>query len=460
MLLHAARLRAGQPLYAPPSLAFTSFAYPPLHPAVLAALSLVAGLEYASGRALSIAGYALALGCAYAFLREAGAPRALAMGGLALSAAAFAPTGAWYDLVRIDSLWLGLLAAGLLAAWHARRSAGAAVLAGVLLTAALFTKQTAAPFLAVAVLALVASSRRRALLLAAVVGTMAVTAAVVLQLATRGWFWTYTFGLHQRHDFDLWLGFVLAPLRVLLLLGPAVALAPLALALRSPASDAALRAAIAAFAAAMGATILGAGPPWGYANTFVPALFFGGVLLALAAARAGDRHPALAPALLALSVAGAPGGLVWAADRLWPAAGLALPVGYDPRAFVPTAADRRQGDLLIARLRAASGPVFVPFHPFYARRAGKTPSLHAMNLADVNAIPGLGTPRDLVEAITSRAFALVVLDVEGEGEAAEGEAMGQFPRLAGHYQVAERIDGPRMFSGAPVRPRLVLVPRP
>src|SRR5207302_527318 len=163
--------------------------------------------------------------------------------------------------------------------------------------------------------------RRRALLLAAVVGTMAVTAAVVLQLATRGWFWTYTFGLHQRHDFDLWLGFVLAPLRVLLLLGPAVALAPLALALRSPASDAALR------------------------------------------------------------------------------------VGYDPRAFVPTAADRRQGDLLIARLRAASGPVFVPFHPFYARRAGKTPSLHAMNLADVNAIPGLGTPRDLVEAITSRAFA-------------------------------------------------------
>ena len=73
---------------------------------------------------------------------------------------------------------------------------------------------------------------------------------------------------------------------------------------------------------------------------------------------------------------------MWAADRLWPAAGLALPVGYDPRAFVPTAADRRQGDLLIARLRAASGPVFVPFHPFYARRAGKTPSLHAMNLAD------------------------------------------------------------------------------
>ena len=32
------------------------------------------------------------------------------------------------------------------------------------------------------------------------------------------------FGLHQRHDFDNWLGFGLAPLRVALLLGPALVL--------------------------------------------------------------------------------------------------------------------------------------------------------------------------------------------------------------------------------------------
>jgi hypothetical protein len=114
----------------------------------------------------------------------------------------------------------------------------------------------------------------------------------------------------------------------------------------------------------------------------------------------------------------------------------------------------------VARLRAAPGAVFVPFHPFYARRAGKAPSLHAQNLADTNAIPGLGTPRDLIEAIRTRAFALVVLDVEGDGEAFEAAAMAQFPRLAGHYEVAERIDGPRVRSGAPVRPRLVLVPKP
>jgi hypothetical protein len=469
MLLHAARLAEGRPLYAPPSLEFVAFAYPPLQPAVLAALSRPFGLGYTTGRALSIGGYLAALLCAYGFLRDVRTPRAIALGGLAVSAAAFAPTGAWYDLVRIDSLWLGLVTAGLWAAWRARSSMPAAVIAGLLLAASLFTKQTAAPFIGVAVLGLLVARPRQGFVMGATVAIVTAAAIVLLQRGTGGWFWRYVFGLQQRHDFDNWLGFVLAPLRVALLLGPALALVPVAL-LSSRGreilphrggSDGALLATLAIFAAAMVATIRGAGPPWGYFNAFIPALFFGGILLAVAASRLPyGRAASSAAAMLALSVAAAPGGLVWLADRAWPAAGLALPIGYDPRAFVPTEEDRRQGDLLVARLKAAQGPVFVPFHPFYARAAGKTPSLHAQNLADINAIPGLGTPRELIEAIRAKTFDLVVLDVEGDGPAAEAEAMGQFPRLAGHYEIAERIEGPHVRSGAPVRPRLLLVPKP
>jgi len=469
MLLHAHRLREGQPLYAPPSLSFVAFAYPPLQPALVALASMVFGLDYATGRAISIFGYLVAVGAAYAFLREAGVPRALALGGVAVSAAAFAPTGAWYDLVRIDSVWLGLVTLGLWAAWRARASTAAAVIAGVLLAASLLAKQTAAPFIGVAVLALFLAHRRRGVILAVTTSGVTALAIVLLQRATGGWFWRYVFGLHQRHDFDNWLGFGLAPLRVVLLLGPAVVLVPLALTGRRTGPelpyraeyDGTLLAVLGVFVAAMVATIRGAGPPWGYANAFIPAMFFGGVVLAVAASRVrGARAAVYAPALLALSVAVAPGGLVWAADRIWPRAGFALPVGYDPRALVPTATDRPAGDALVALLRATPGAVFVPFHPFYALRAGKAPSLHAQNLADINAIPDLGTPRELIEAIRTRAFALIVLDVEGEGPAAEAEAMGQFPRLAGNYEIAERIDGPRVITGAPVRPSLLLVPKP
>ena len=148
MLLHALRIRQGLPMYAPPSVHFASFAYVPLQPALVAAASIPFGLSYATGRAVSIVAYLAALACAYGFLREVEVPRPLALAAPALSAAAFAPCGAWYDLVRIDSVWLGLMAGALWAAWRARASTPAAITSGLLLAAALFAKQTALPLIA------------------------------------------------------------------------------------------------------------------------------------------------------------------------------------------------------------------------------------------------------------------------------------------------------------------------
>jgi hypothetical protein len=82
---------------------------------------------------------------------------------------------------------------------------------------------------------------------------------------------------------------------------------------------------------------------------------------------------------------------------------------------------------------------------------------------------GIGPPRDLVEAIRARAFALVVLDLEQEGSAElepaaaarrEEDTLGEFPRLVGNYRLAERISGPRPFSGGGFRPCCLAVPRP
>ena len=79
MLLHAHRLREGQPLYAPPSLAFVAFAYPPLQPALVALASTLFGLDYATGRALSILAYFMAVG-AKAAAETAMPPRARGRG--------------------------------------------------------------------------------------------------------------------------------------------------------------------------------------------------------------------------------------------------------------------------------------------------------------------------------------------------------------------------------------------
>jgi hypothetical protein len=174
--------------------------------------------------------------------------------------------------------------------------------------------------------------------------------------------------------------------------------------------------------------------------------------------------------MLAGSIATAPGGLVALLARTMPPgarAALDVPLGYDLRPFVPSAADRAAGDALIARLRAAPGEVFVPFHNFYGHLAGKRTYLHALNLGDLQ-VAGLGPPRDLVDAIRGRGFALVVLDVEHDRLKAldpapgrlEAEAFAQFPRLAGNYEITERIDGPRVFSGGDFQPAWLARPRP
>ena len=463
MMCHALQLSEGRPLYGPPSLDFVPFAYAPLYPAAVAALSSLTGLSYAAARGVSVAGFLLALLAAYAFLRSERAPRAVALAGAALPAAAFAPTGAWYDLARVDSLFLGLLAAGAFLAWRGRHRDGHALAAALLLTAAAFTKQTAAPFIACVVLALAVVDRRRLAVMAAVLAVLGGGGAAWLQWRSSGWFWTYTVGLHAQHEFDRWVFWGATPLRVALLLGPALAVLPWTL-VRRASGGLAYAAALAAVALVV--AMLGAGPTWGYHNALIPAVYFGAVAVALGVARAREvpaPRPVrtLASLALAASVVTAGGVLVTLADRAWPSLGLALPTAYDPRATWPAPEDRRRGDQLIARLRGEDGPVFIPFHPFYARQAGRPTTLHAMNLADLNTT-GLGTPRDLVEAIRSRRFSLVVLDEE-EGQGSDDErlrqALAQFPRLAGNYEVVERIEGPRVVSGGPFRPRYLLRPK-
>jgi hypothetical protein len=215
------------------------------------------------------------------------------------------------------------------------------------------------------------------------------------------------------------------------------------------------------------ASALGAGTEWSYHNALIPGVYFGALAVGTAAATMETRRPVLATLLLAAAIACAPGGLLAVAARVAPGAGLALPVGYDLRGFLPSSADRVLGDALVARLAAAPGDVFVPDHSFYAHLAGKPTRLHAMNLADLEGA-GLRVPRDLVDEMRRKQFALVVVDREvpesgtddpAAQAAQEEEAIGLVPGLAKNYRIAERIVGPRVFSGGRFQPCCVLVPR-
>ena len=191
LLDQAARLASFENIYradlaAPP---YTVSNYPPLFPLLQAPLTTAFGPAFWYGRALAaLAALAAALFVGltlHALTRDA---VAAAVGGLTLLA--FPYILHWSAFNRVDSLALGLSCAALytVARWPHRRAG--LVAAALLLTAAIYTRQSyalAAP-LAAFVWLLRESPRRRAFELAAITAGASLAALLALQLITAGGF--------------------------------------------------------------------------------------------------------------------------------------------------------------------------------------------------------------------------------------------------------------------------------
>lgn len=466
-LVHALRLRQGLPLYAEPSVDFVPFLYTPLYPAVLSLLSKVFGLSYLLGRAVS----GLAFFGALLFLlaavhdvarqREPKGPPAAAIAAGLLGAAAvcgaYPLCGSFFDLVRCDSLWLLFVSAGLYCGAPGRSSARI-VGGGLLLALAFFTKQTAAPFMVAAAVAVaLTSGLRRGLLFTATAFGATGAALLVGQHLTHGWLLTYVYRLHQSHATDLHKVWPETPL-VLLDYG-IVLLVPIAASLALVAIRRRLSRALfywAAMAATGLATAAVASATQGaFDNAYIPAAYFG----ALLAAACVVELPALAAPLgtgRALTLVGL--GLLSAHVLYrWP----------DLASLVPNQDDHAKARRLLAYLVTQGPGVFVPCHPFYNVLAGGPGHLHVMGVNDVYVWPRAitGDPgRDaaikerfrngMTEAFRSRRWRLVIQD-----DCAT-------PRLFGlntYYRLTEDLArsgrAPRSLTGYRCTPRGVWRPQ-
>jgi hypothetical protein len=460
MLCHALRLADGRPIYAPPSVDFIPYLYTPGYPALVFVLGKIFGIGYKLGRFISLAGFFTVAVLGYIYARREGGSRAAAACAIAIIFGAWVPTGTFYDLARPDSLFMGIVTAGLLVGWWKRHSYAGGVAAGVLLVAAFFVKQTAAVFMPVLGLALLLAVPRTAVVYGVTLAVVGLPSLWLANHASDGWFWTYTSVLHRKHDFFPARAFLGTPGRLALILGPSILLVPWALARRrSPG----LVYATFIGLAGIGATCTSFGTQWAFTNAFMPGVMLPAIAIGVAAGRLLDdtqqapppRRPAAVYLLLALSILTSPGGLLPFFGRIlpesWQVDALKKPTGYDPRIFLPTERDRVAGDALIERLRAVNGEVLIPFHPFYAHLAGKRTYLHRMGVLDIGRA-GMGTPRGLVEAIAAHKFALVVMDDKVEGN------WQTWPNLLTEYRIAGTIVGPRVVSGATTEPRFLLVP--
>lgn len=482
LLHHALRVRAGEPLYPPPSSEFIPYLYTPLYPSLLAALGSVLTLGYALGRAVSVLALVGVAGVAARSLvrtpsgtTEDLAPRLVGLAlALGLMSAAYPVVEGWYDLVRADTLLILLVTAPLAVAPAIARRArdavgvrahlGIAALAAAL-AAAYFCKQTAVFYVAAGGAIVLGTAPRKVPTFVAVAGLIGLGGTALAQWLTDGWFWVYVSEIHRAHDFSwdrFWRSFGNILWRPSLpgaapypALGAAMSLTVLAglaataLAYRrtravpAGARPLLLWAPIFALSTLVGA--IGWGTEFAHFNAYQPAFMHGalaagaavGAIAACARALGAIRASTVAPYLVALAL----GAALWQAR-------------WQPQRFVPTQADAAAGERLLERVRALPGEVWMPSHPYYLVLAGKRPWVHRMGIKDVTwrqSRQVLG----LTEALASRRFSALVLD--------QRDVHLELPEVSRYYYRALELPAnelPRVRSGARVAPESVWLPIP
>lgn len=440
---HVRRILDGQPIYAAPSLDFIPFLYPPLYYYVSAAVAAVIGIGPVPLRLVS---FVCSLGCfaviAGLVRRETGSGWA-GLVAAGLFAATYRAGGAWFDLARVDSLFLLLtLGAVYLIRWGATHRSWAA--AGALLALAALTKQTAIMIAGPLVLYAVVVDIRRGLVLAASLAVLLGGATLALNAATHGWYWDYTFALPLRiqdvgtTQAAFWTADLFGPVPI----ATAMALAYLVMRLAQKHRPAVFYAVFtAAFVGSAWASRIHAGA---YANVLIPAYAALAVVFALAihdlpGVAAAEHAPALRTFAAVFGVTQ-----------------FALLV-YSPSAQVPTSRDLALQRELLQRIAAADGDVWLPQHGYFPLLAGKAPHAQGWAITDINRA---GTPderqrlfAELHDALASHRFRLIILDRMDDWLEADLE---RYYRRQG--SVFDR-DGLWTVTGYRTRPRWIYVPK-
>jgi dolichyl-phosphate-mannose-protein mannosyltransferase len=379
------RVFDGKSLYTAPTLAYVSYTYPPLYTWVAAAVAELTGLGFLPLRLVSFASSLVAFVALWRWVVAATADRVAGIVAVGLFAASYGLSGWWFDVGRLDSMFLALT---LVTLWLGRRAQGVrgGLAVGVIGFLAFFTKQSAlvAVLPALAWLALV-RPRAGVAALVALIGLVA-GSTLLLDAVTGGWYRYYVVSelTGQPWRPHMWVGFwridLYDHLRLLTwLLACALALtAALAWRGRGSARPRALptirlpargRIGVGYELTAAVGMLLAA---WfsrlhtgGFANVLMPAYAAGALLGGVAFAKLRQLGPL--PALVAAALV-----LVQLAQ-----------LTLMPDHALPAKAQRTAGNELISRLRALPGPVLVLAHPWYGTLAGKGSFAQADALAEV-----------------------------------------------------------------------------
>ncbi len=424
-LLQLLRMLQGEKLYVAPTLEYVPFIYQPLYFYLSTLAAKVVGGSFLPLRLVS---FLSTLGCftlIFLLVKRETHSRLSAFLAACLFAATFRISGAWFDVARVDSLFLFLFLAGIF--FMGSESRKAYVLAGICFALAFFTKQTALLALLPLAIYAVATNWRRSLALIIPVGVLIVTGTLILDTVYDGWYSYYTFDLPAQHqilpsraEFRLqesllaslnflnknlvlqkfWIGDILKPMPF------ASLLALLALSATDQAGKAARIFYGAALLGMVGISWIARINPGGYNNVLIPAYAILAILFGLGIAEALkftgriQSRWLLSPKTFLYILCIFQFGLLI----------------YSIPKQIPTQDDLVTGQELVEMLSETEGDIWMPFSGYLAVMAGKDGSAHDMALCELKGC--FGGPEteiwendiglQLREAIENQTFSLII----------------------------------------------------
>jgi 4-amino-4-deoxy-L-arabinose transferase-like glycosyltransferase len=389
------RVLAGQHLYVEPSLEYIPYLYPPLYFYVTAALARITGPAFLTLRLVS---YLSSLGSmaliGYIVYRESKRPFA-GLWAAGLFAATYSISATYFDLARVDSLFLFLFLGALTAVRFVPGIKGC-LLAAVLLAGAALTKQTGLILsLPLLLYVFLFRSRPQALCFTGLFILLTSLLSLGLNTASEGWYFFYTFTLPSRHQilwdrmWSFWLQQILAPLGI-------IACMSVSTFFLNPFKKS--RKIILLYAPTLMAMLAATCMHWmkiaAYKNVLIPA------------------HAALAIGA-GLALAAFPTNWIRRLFLVATCIQFAL-LYYNPLQIIPSADNADTVRSAVAAIKSIEGEVLAPANGYLPVMAGKKHSAHIACINDIF-FAGPGPIRDRLaieirDAIRKKRFAAILLD--------------------------------------------------
>jgi hypothetical protein len=444
---HVCRILAGQPLYGPPHLDFVPFIYTPLYFYVSAALSSLLGIGFLPLRIVSFGSSLASLGIIFLMVKRETGSGFSGLMAAGLMAATYNLTSGWFDVARIDSLFVCF---SLLALYVIRfhETWIGDFLAALLLCLAFLTKQTAFILSLPVALYMILIRGRGAIRYLVLWMLMLVGSHFALDAGFRGWYSYYVLKLPLSHGIeigralDFWLRDTIQPFPLAFLLGIAWFLL-----LRT---DRGKRKELLFYSLAVVGLIFGS---WsarahsgGWSNVLIPGFAGLSILFGLAICRLQEsiKESSSPRAALAANVV-----LVAAFLQF-------ISLIYPPGEYLPRSTDEAAGRDLIRRMQEIKGEILFLSHGYLPMMAGKQTHAHEMALLDVlradRGPSGTRLIEEIQGAIRERRFGAIILDsdwLQAELQEAYVPAGPVFADQGVFWTT----------SGAKTRPRFLYLPR-